>query len=91
MPNGSGGFQIIELDGGRWSDFDQLINDFKRFLRVGEIYVLGKDTLPEGLPDIRGQVEDEPPLIVGYIDHRAFTDLPMYFGISNESEAPQED
>ena len=86
MPNGSGRYQVIQQDGGGWTNFDQLVTDLKRFLRVGEIYVLGEDTLPEGLPDIRGQIENEPPQVIGYIDHRAFINLPMYFGIDSPQE-----
>ncbi len=64
-----------------------MLSDLKRYLRVDEIFELGQGALPDGLLDIRGQIENEPPRVIGYIDHRAFVDLPMYFGITDDSDS----
>lgn len=56
---GFGEYQRGEANGEAWDDLHALIFAMRENCG-GEIYQLGVDTLPEGIDDIRGSIQNEP-------------------------------
>ena len=62
---GFGEYQRGEINGEGWNVESDLLAE------CGEIFILGKDQLPDGVEDIRGRIRNEPNIVFATItsDH----------------------
>lgn len=69
--------QLHDLGDG-WSSEQDLIMEIYASDNDRELFELGKDDLPDGLEDIRGQIYNQKGRIFGYLNE---TDAPNYFAV----------
>jgi len=78
---GFGEYESGEYGGDLYEDSSLLVGEMYNGTGF-ELFELGKDTLPEGLDDIRGRIRNEPDRVFGGLDDHG---VPHYFGVSEIS------
>jgi hypothetical protein len=51
-----------------------------------EVYILGKDTLPEGVEDIRGLVHNQPDIVMAIVGHDPVGEAVHYWGANKVND-----
>lgn len=82
IKSANGGFGMYEANhndiGDKWASLYDLEDECRN--NVGDIYQLGRDDLPNGMTDIRGNIANEPKFVYGFImDSEVY-----YFGINED-------